>query len=358
MSRRLVISILVILIVGILGGTVVFIVQRLRGDEAAPANSTGETGNLDPANEGSPNIVNPNEDADLDGLTTAEESLWRTDPNNADTDGDSYRDGEEVKAEHNPTIAGPDDKLPVGFIPGNFRQLDAAPLQVDQFFSDNLDLSGGKTNLTEQYNKQYSESKRTPDTLRSFVITQPIITRLPTARQEVIKLQETNTPLVMGEYLDVAGDLSVFSAKLAIGKALDELYRNNNPGLILAQAEVVRLHQQNLLEMAVPPAANNLQRLLLGYTELVAATYDLMARYDTDPVKSVLAVFPEVRLMREGSAKSTLSFQERSDGRPTKESMLSSIARTRTISVRGGNHVRECLCTQQIGSALILPRPP
>lgn len=291
MSRRLVIGILVVLIVGILGGTGVFIVQRLRADDPPVTGLPGETGNLNPATEGSPNIVNSNEDTDGDGLTAAEESLWRTDPNNADTDGDSYRDGEEVKAEHNPTIPGPDDKLPAGFSPGrDLQPLEAAPLQVDQFFSDNLDLSGGTTNLTEQYNKQYAEKDRTPDTLRSFVTTQPVISRLPTARQDVIKLQATDTPLVMAEYLDIAGDLSVFSAKLAIGKALDELYRNNNPGLILAQAEVVRLHQQNLLELAVPPAANSLHRLLLGYTELVAATYDLMARYDTDPVKSLLAL--------------------------------------------------------------------
>ncbi len=291
MSRRLIIGILIVLIIGILGGTVAFVMQRLGGGDETTNELSTETGNLTPGQEGQPNIVNPSEDADSDGLTTAEESLWGTDPTNADTDGDSYRDGAEVTARHNPTIPGPNDKLPDSFSPGrDLNPLGTAPLQVDQFFADNVDLSGGTKNLTEEYNQQFEEAERTPDTLRTYVTSQPIITRLPTPQAGSIVVQKADTPLVLAEYLDVAGDLSVFSAKLAIGKAIDELYRNGDPGLIRAQAQIVRLHQENLLQISVPPAATTLQRLLLGYTELVAATYELMGKYDQDPVKAVLAL--------------------------------------------------------------------
>lgn len=292
MSRRLVIGILMVLIVGILGGTVVFVVQRFRRDAgpADPQTTTTPEG-LTIARKGQPTAVDPNADPDGDGLTNAEEEVWATDPNNPDTDGDSYKDGEEVLAGHNPTIPAPNDKLPEGFNPGqNLRPLEIAPLQVDQFFASNLDLTGGKTNLTEEYNKQYDESVRTPDTVHAFVATQTIITQLPTPRTESLRIQESDTPLVMAEYLDVAGNLSVFSAKGAIGKAIDALYRTGDPGLILGQAKSVRRYQQNLIELAVPPAAANLQQLLVGYAELVAATYELMGRYNEDPVKSVLAL--------------------------------------------------------------------
>ncbi len=50
-------------------------------------------------------------DADSDGLCTHDESLWKTDPNKADTDSDGFEDGGEVLAGHNPTKAGPDDFL-------------------------------------------------------------------------------------------------------------------------------------------------------------------------------------------------------------------------------------------------------
>lgn len=48
-------------------------------------------------------------DWDNDGLTNKEESFWNTDPNNRDSDEDSYLDGEEVASGHDPLIAGPDD---------------------------------------------------------------------------------------------------------------------------------------------------------------------------------------------------------------------------------------------------------
>ena len=54
----------------------------------------------------------PDADADHDGLTNKEESYWNTDPNNSDSDGDGYLDGEETASGHDPLIPGPDDFLP------------------------------------------------------------------------------------------------------------------------------------------------------------------------------------------------------------------------------------------------------
>jgi len=51
-------------------------------------------------------------DYDNDGLKDWEETLWKTDIENPDTDGDGTPDGEEVKLGRNPTQAGPGDKLP------------------------------------------------------------------------------------------------------------------------------------------------------------------------------------------------------------------------------------------------------
>jgi hypothetical protein len=50
-------------------------------------------------------------DADDDGLLDWEETLWQTNPQNADTDGDGVGDGEEVAARRNPLQAGPHDEL-------------------------------------------------------------------------------------------------------------------------------------------------------------------------------------------------------------------------------------------------------
>jgi len=51
------------------------------------------------------------DDADGDGLYDWEEILWQTEVANPDTDGDGTNDGDEVKQNRNPLLAGPNDIL-------------------------------------------------------------------------------------------------------------------------------------------------------------------------------------------------------------------------------------------------------
>ena len=51
------------------------------------------------------------DDLDFDGLSGWEENLYKTDPENPDTDGDGYPDGEEVIAGYDPTKPAPYDKI-------------------------------------------------------------------------------------------------------------------------------------------------------------------------------------------------------------------------------------------------------
>ena len=54
------------------------------------------------------------DDPDRDGLSNSEEALYRTDPNNKDTDGDGYSDGVEVESGYDPLKKAPGDKIVVG----------------------------------------------------------------------------------------------------------------------------------------------------------------------------------------------------------------------------------------------------
>jgi hypothetical protein len=53
----------------------------------------------------------PNDDQDNDGLKNWEETLWKTDPNNPDTDGDGTNDGNEINQGRDPVVKGPDDNI-------------------------------------------------------------------------------------------------------------------------------------------------------------------------------------------------------------------------------------------------------
>ncbi len=52
-----------------------------------------------------------NKDSDSDDLKDWEEKLWKTDPNNPDTDRDGTLDGAEVREGRDPTIPGPNDTM-------------------------------------------------------------------------------------------------------------------------------------------------------------------------------------------------------------------------------------------------------
>lgn len=292
MSRRVVIAILVVLIIGILGGTVALITQRFGGDPAPDSGETSRSGTgLEPADQGGQQLADPNGDDDSDGLTNAEESVWRTDPKVADTDGDGYSDYEEVVARHNPTVAGPNDKLPDDFVPGlDLKPLDQAPIQVDQYFADNLDLDGPDENLTEKFQQQYEEEARNPIALANFTKSQPIVTQLPKPNDNIIQPATANSTGDLALYLAKAGDLSVLSDRQGLDKALFDLAKNQDPSGAQSMAFAVRRYQETLFETRVPTEAMSVHRLLLGYTELVAASFDQMAVWNEDPLKSMLAM--------------------------------------------------------------------
>lgn len=296
MSRRLIIGILVLLIIGVVGGAAVLAVNRLRQGAGTGNGTTASPlpGQLPGAATGGQQVVDPTADSDGDGLNNADEQLWGTDPNNPDTDGDGFRDGEEVAAGHNPTIPGPNDLLPAGFVPGrNLEPLSAAPSQgvaVDQFFEANLDLNLAGKNYTDEYRSQYSEDQRTPETLAAYVAEQAIVTKLPTPLSRAVQTESQDTQAILTQYLQVAGNLTPFSNSDVVASALSDLTTRNDPASVRGLALQVRLHQEQLLGARVPPSAANLQRLLLGYSELMAATYDIIAGYPDDPVKAAVAL--------------------------------------------------------------------
>lgn len=293
MSRRLILALLIVLIVGAVGGTAVFVIQRLRsGQEGQPSEQT--PGSLTQAPTGGQNIVDPTGDDDVDQLSNADEALWGTDPKNPDSDGDGYFDGEEVRANYNPTIASPNDKLPEGFLPGKdlapLPQTETQPLAVDQFFQDNLDLTLGTKNYTEEYQKLYGEADRNSKTLLAFAKEQPIVTQLPRPAEKSIQTQADDSKEALAAYLDRAGTIGIFSNRPLFSTAINDLFGRRDPSTIQGVAIMMKIYQEDLVQTPVPPSAVAFHQLLLGYTQTLQVTMEQMGRYNEDRVRAIVAM--------------------------------------------------------------------
>lgn len=77
-------------------------------------------------------------DWDDDGLNNREESYWNTDPNNPDTDGDNYLDGEEVVSSHDPLIPAPNDLIDNSNLTKKMSQLALAGIYEGSLKQDSL----------------------------------------------------------------------------------------------------------------------------------------------------------------------------------------------------------------------------
>lgn len=292
MSRRVVIGILILLIIGVLGGTIALIVSRF-STKPTQVSQTPQTSTLPGANNGGQQVVDPTGDSDADGLTNADEKLWGTNPNNPDTDGDGFKDGEEVKSNHNPTIPSPNDKLPSGFVPGqNIAPLEgSAPSQTsfESFFADNVDLTGGKTNLTQEYARTVPDKEKSPVTFSQFVSKQPITTSLPKLNDAAIQTQE-DSPIALSQYLNSTGNLDAISDKSRLTIAIKDFLDTKNTYGFTTLAEAVESFQFKTQSQIVPKEATQYQKLVVGYCELVAATFRQVANYHTDQVKALVAL--------------------------------------------------------------------
>ncbi len=288
MPRIFIVAIFVILITGVVAGGGFLLWQQF-GSQKATSGSPGSLFGALPSTEKSnvtppPASANTN-DNDNDGLSNNDELTWKTDPNNPDTDGDGYLDGEEVKANHDPIIPAPNDKLPTE--PTTVASQNLTAEKVESFFADDLNLTGSTQNLTDEYKKQ--EVNNSPTAMNKFADSQPINTRLPRPNENSIPIGEDNNTALIQQYLSIADNPNVLANSSLYKQAQYDLQVSGNPGTMQGYASLIRTYRQELEQTTVPVAALSLHKLLLGYTELLAATLDQIALWNDDPVKSLTA---------------------------------------------------------------------
>jgi hypothetical protein len=284
MPKFIVISIIIIVAIGAIGGAVFFVQQRFGNNDdqlTAPEDTDSSSfGLLQPAskNGSQASLI----DEDNDGLTSSEEAAWKTDPNNPDSDGDGYLDGEEVLARHDPTISAPGDKLP------GESTLNKGELQ-QKLYAEGTSLYVYNGNMTKEYEKQPGNTRKSVEKMKIFAEKQPIAEFLPPVNSSLVPVGMPNTSSSVAQYLSLADNKSALADKAAYTQAQLDLKENNSVAVMQNIAQTIREYRESILDVSVPISAIALHELLLGHTEAMAITFDQIALWKDDPVKSLTA---------------------------------------------------------------------
>jgi hypothetical protein len=238
------------------------------------------------------NILQPTtaKDTDHDGLTDDQETYWGTDFRNPDSDGDGFKDGEEVLTGHNPAKAGPDDLL------NNKQNLTqrASTLLLGGLAAGDLDPSSPNyesaiNGLVSQIFQQYSANISSElDSIVTGTNDQNEIVRYGITMSRVLKSLFSDTTNGFAAVIDPikdtpTGDLSTLRTKkpdvyAAFTHAID------------AQLAALDAQAIALKKIKVPPVLLQAHRNELIFVRGVQQQYRSLRAIDRDPLQGIISM--------------------------------------------------------------------
>jgi len=227
-------------------------------------------------------------DSDGDGLLDNEECRWKTDPFNKDTDGDSFVDGQEVKNGYDPTVKGD----------GNGS--DALPEKVAQQTNNALRPDVNSSNYTEGLAglilgdrpvSQAGQVQVTPTQIQQTLANAELNTDLPVISTDQLTLKQSNTPADIKEYLDQINKISPQSLldSATLTNALLQAFNGNTSGIAAIRRDLQN-YQTALKAVPTPASAIPHQKQLIAITQYIDDHLGTIQTYGkSDPVRAYLA---------------------------------------------------------------------
>jgi len=184
------------------------IFDRKKADKPTPLAQTTTNKTNPSATPASLNSIPPSQeiDSDNDGLSDPLETIYKTDPNNPDTDEDGYKDGAEVANGYDPLIKSPNDKIDrlASRLGSNILNPETSPLPSPSL----TELFVNKTGITPTQNNLATNDEQ----VNQFI-------------------NETNARGILPIILDSDIHIVNTTGKTAIVKYLDTLSTGKNPKL-------------------------------------------------------------------------------------------------------------------------------
>jgi len=255
-------------------------------------------------------------DNDNDGLKDWEEELYKTNPNNPDTDADGYLDGEEVNSGHNPLVKAPGDEIVFHPLPlgekYNITQkilsadvvnsiLDSYIVQKGQYITDHPEI-----NTPETFSANTKTSTIEEMAKRAIIDSYPIlmekaqdaIAKMPeifdiTINDEDIKISQDNSKEAIKTYLSqVTSILSsdVFFLQEQTLKAVTAAFKNSD----FSKLDELIKSNDSKIETAkgilVPSSWKEIHKKGLALTLLIRNIFVSFRDVQNDPLKAYAAL--------------------------------------------------------------------
>jgi hypothetical protein len=237
----------------------------------------------DPLKQGSAKL-----NSDNDGLTDNEECRWKTDPFNPDTDGDSFGDGTEIQNGFDPTIKG--DGSGNDALPEKRAQMADAGLRPNRNSSNYTEGLAGVI-LGDTPLNQVGQVKVTSDQVRNTLATANLNLTLPETKISELNIQQTNTPADISAYLariDTLSPTKVLDANNFSDSLAEAL--TGNTASIAAICTNLSDYENALLAVLTPPSAAQHMTLLVSVTRFLNERLLVIQQYgQSDPTKAYIA---------------------------------------------------------------------
>lgn len=227
------------------------------------------------------------DDNDNDGLKNWEEVLWKTDPNNPDTDGDGTSDNDEVKQNRDPLKKGPNDLIEKRLDNNSKIKNQVITTKTGETANDLLMgyLTLKQSGLLNQQNEQNLVAAIIEKNTKNDVVEKYTILDLKTTNK--------NDEITLKKYSDEVINIlnknnnknDLFILKEAIDKKDDEILKQLNES-----ATNYRTIQTNLLEIVVPKILINNHLIIINTISDIARNTENMSNSFKDPIKAMLSV--------------------------------------------------------------------
>ncbi|MBI2476074.1 MAG: hypothetical protein HYV67_02440 [Candidatus Taylorbacteria bacterium] len=231
-------------------------------------------------------------DSDQDGLKDWEEELWKTDPQNPDTDGDGAPDGQEIKLGRNPLLKGPNDRLDSETVSNKINSQTDADLSDTDKFSRELFVKIIAANQSPTPPTEADFQNFLNATIKNEIDSQKL--KIHTAADFSIDMAET------AEKIKTYGNAIAAMLKKPPPQKLEyeistveRAEKNKDPSELKALEGNITAYkhiENDLLKLTVPQSALEMHLALANATAGMAWSITGLSYIMTDPLKALPGV--------------------------------------------------------------------